>query len=326
VNDNAPAFQQTEYMVNISEAAPVGTSILTLSATDADTGSNAHVLFHVEPHPSVPDDASLFYIDAERGLLLVRQGLDREQAAQLKFVVVASNAGIPSLSSSVVVTVNVADVNDNSPTFDQTAYEASISDRAARGQFVIAVHASDDDVSDRRRLTYAVVDGNVRQAFAVDSETGVMRTANVGRRLAANVQGAYMLNVSASDGVFTAFTRVKIVVERSNSFTPVFSQSVFDADVTEKQPAGVSVTTVSATDGDDGVYGDVTYSIIGEDADELFAIDSQTGEVASVFVFIVLLSHHTVVWVVLSLLCVIYFVCFLFVSLYGYRFLSGGKR
>jgi len=38
-----------------------------------------------------------------------------------------------------------------------------------------------------------------------------------------------------------------------------------------------------------------------------------------------LLSHHTVVWGILSLLCVIFFfVCF-FVSLYGYGFLSGGK-
>ena len=107
----------------------------------------------------------------------------------------------------------------------------------------------------------------------------------MGRRLAANVQSAYVLNVSASDGVFTAFTRVKIAIEQSNSFTPVFSRSVYDADMTANQPAGVIVTTVSATDGDDGVYGDVTYSVIGEDADELFAIDSQTGEVTRMFVY-----------------------------------------
>jgi len=285
VNDNAPAFQQREYMVNVSEAAPVGTAILTLSATDADTGSNARVSFHAEPHPAAPDDVSLFYVDADRGLILLRQMLDREQAGQLRVVMVASDAGIPSLSSSVVVTVNVADVNDNSPTFDQTAYEVSISDRATRGQFVVAVRASDDDITDRGRLTYALVDGNVRQAFTVDSRTGVIRTANVGRRLAANVQSAYVLNVSASDGVFTAFTRVKIAIEQSNSFTPVFSRSVYDADMTANQPAGVIVTTVSATDGDDGVYGDVTYSVIGEDADELFAIDSQTGEVTRMFVY-----------------------------------------
>ena len=277
MNDNAPVFEQRHYVVNISEAAPVGTALLTVSATDADTGSNAHLSFRAEPHVAAPDDVALFYVDADRGLVLIRQQLDREQTTQLRFVITASDAGVPSLSSSVVVTVNVADVNDNSPTFDQSAYEASVSDRAPRGLFVIAVHASDDDVIDRARLTYAVVDGNIRQAFTIDSHTGVIRTGNVGHRLAAGVQSAYVLNVSATDGVYTAFTRVKIVIEQSNSFTPVFSHSVFDADVTEHQPAGVIVTTVSAADRDEGVYGDVTYSIIGEDDDEMFAVDSQTG-------------------------------------------------
>ena len=277
VNDNAPVFQQRQYLVNISEAAPVGTSLLTLSATDADTGFNAHLSFRAELHPASPSDVGLFYVDAERGLVLIKQSFDREQSARLRFVVVASDAGVPSLSSSVTVTVSVGDVNDNSPVFDQAAYEASVSDRAPRGQFVVAVQASDDDVTDRARLTYAIVDGNARQAFTVDSQTGVIRTANTGRHLAANVQTAYILNVSATDGVYTAFSRVRVVIERSNSFTPAFSQSVYDADVTEHQPAGVVVTTVSAADGDEGVYGDITYSMIGEDADEMFAIDSQTG-------------------------------------------------
>jgi len=282
VNDNAPVFQQSHYTVNISEAAPVGTSVVTVSATDADTGSNAHLSFRTEPHRASPGDVSLFYIDAGRGLILIRQQLDREQASQLMFVVVASDAGVPSLSSSALVTVNVGDVNDNSPTFDQTAYEASLSSRALRGQFIIAVQASDDDVTDRGRLRYAVVDGNVRQAFTVDSQTGVIRTANVGHHL----QDTYILNVSATDGVYTAFTRVKVTIEQSNSFTPVFSHSVFDADITEHQPAGVIVTTVLAADGDKGVYGDVTYSILGEDADELFAVDSQTGKLLHVVVLV----------------------------------------
>ena len=264
-------------MVNVSEAAPVGTALLTLSATDADTGSNAHLSFRAEPHRAAPEDVNLFHVDAEHGLVLIRQRLDREQAALLKFVVVVSDAGVPSLSSSVIVTVNVSDVNDNSPTFDQAAYETTVSDRAARGQFVAAVQAFDDDVTDRGRLTYAIVDGNVRQAFSIDPQTGVIQTANVAHRLAAIVQSAYILNVSATDGVYSAFTKVKVVVVRSNSFTPMFTHSVFDADLTEHQPAGAIVTAVSATDKDDGVYGDITYSIIGEDADELFAIDSQTG-------------------------------------------------
>jgi len=277
VNDNAPVFEERHYVVNVSEAAPIGTSVVTVSATDADAGSNAHLSYHAEPHPTSADDVNLFYVDGERGLVLLRQGLDREEATQLRFLIVANDAGILSLSTSAVVTVNVGDVNDNAPTFDRAAYEASISDKAPRSHFVLAVKASDDDVSDRARLTYAVVDGNVHQAFAVESKTGVIRTTSVGRHLAGGLQGPYVLNVSATDGMYSAFARVKVAVERSNSFSPVFSQSVYDADVTENQPVGVTVTTVSATDEDEGVNGDVTYSIVGEDANEMFAIDSQSG-------------------------------------------------
>lgn len=280
MNDNVPVFEQRQYVVNVSEAAPVGTAILTLSAADADSDSNAHLSFRAEPHTAAPGDVNLFHVDAERGLVLLRQKLDREQAARLRFVVFVSDAGVPSLSSSAIVTVTVGDVNDNSPTFDRAAYEVTVSDRAPHGQFVTAVQAFDDDVTDRGRLTYAIVDGNIRQAFMIDSQTGVIRTANVAQRLAVSVESAYVLNVSATDGVYSTFSQVKVIVRHCNSFTPVFSHSVFDAELTEHQPAGTVVTTASATDRDKGVYGDVTYSIVGEEADEVFAIDSQTGEMA----------------------------------------------
>jgi len=77
--------------------------------------------------------------------------------------VVASDTGVPSLSSSVIVTVYVTDVNDNQPTFDRPVYESAVSDQAPRGQFVTAVQAFDADVTDRGRLTYAIVNGNERQ-------------------------------------------------------------------------------------------------------------------------------------------------------------------
>jgi len=86
VNDNAPVFDSHQYSVNISEAAPVGTALLTLSASDADTGVNARLSYRAEPHPAAPDDVALFHVDAERGLVLIRGALDREQAARLRYV------------------------------------------------------------------------------------------------------------------------------------------------------------------------------------------------------------------------------------------------
>ena len=67
--------------------------------------------------------SSYFHIDSERGILLTKQKLDHEQKKTLDVVVVATDHGIPALSSSVNVHVIVLDLNDNAPTFDQPSYE-----------------------------------------------------------------------------------------------------------------------------------------------------------------------------------------------------------
>jgi protocadherin Fat 1/2/3 len=270
-------FESPEYVVDVSEAAPVGTSVLTVLATDADNGSNARLRYHIESDPRSSTDSNLFYIDSDRGIVLVRQRIDREQSSRLRFIVVATDSGLPTLSASAAVTVNVTDVNDNAPKFDQQSYEASISDRAGRGQFVVAVRASDVDVSDRGRLTYAIVGGNVRQAFAVDPRSGVVSVSNTARRLS-DLPSLFLLNVSATDGIFTSFARIRVVVEGSNANAPVFARAVYEVDVAENQAAGLAVASVSATDGDRGTNGEVTYRIASEDADELFDIDPKTGE------------------------------------------------
>lgn len=59
---------------------------------------------------------------------------------------------------------------------------------------------------------------------------------------------------------------------------PVFSQSSYEASVKENAPAGTHIITVNATDDDDGDFGKITYSLIGEHSTD-FHIDAQTGEI-----------------------------------------------
>jgi len=276
VNDNEPMFEVTHYTVDLSEAAPIGTSILAVAAKDADSGSNARLRYRIESLSTSSSDSNYFYVDSERGIILLRQRLDREQTDRLKFAVVATDSGIPALSALTLVTVNVTDVNDNAPKFDQPAYEAAISDRARRGQYVIAVRASDSDISNRGQLLYAIVGGNARQSFSVEPQSGVVTVSNTARRLS-DMPNSYILNISVTDGIYTSFARVRVLVEGSNAHAPVFARAVYDVNIAENQPSGFSVVSVSATDGDRGEYGNVTYRILSEDADELFVIDFKTG-------------------------------------------------
>lgn len=118
---------------------------------------NASIYFHVEP---------------DEGVIYLKRSLDAEAQPIHHLTVVASDMGVPSLSSTAHVWVTVLDMNDNAPKFEQPSYACQLSQEAVRGQFVTIVTASDADLVDQSRLAYTIVGGNEQQMFAVDGKTG----------------------------------------------------------------------------------------------------------------------------------------------------------
>ncbi|PWA32449.1 hypothetical protein CCH79_00020962, partial [Gambusia affinis] len=95
INDNSPSFKNGEKRFEISESAVTGSKFVLEKAVDLDIGRN----------------------DSE---------LDRETASEYNITVTCSDGGIPSLSSSVTLTLKISDVNDNMPVFERSSYEAYI--------------------------------------------------------------------------------------------------------------------------------------------------------------------------------------------------------
>jgi len=50
INDNAPVFTQRVYRAVMSENYAVGTSVISVSATDADIGSNGKLMYSLKQH------------------------------------------------------------------------------------------------------------------------------------------------------------------------------------------------------------------------------------------------------------------------------------
>ncbi len=270
-----PSFDSLLYVTTISESAPIGTSVLTVAATDKDSGENAHIFYRIEPINKDNNDSVFFHIDQHKGIILTKQKLDHEQKTSLQFQVTANDNGVPSLSSSVPVTVVVLDLNDNAPKFEQPVYEVTITDLVKRGQFVTIVTATDADSSDAGNLAYSIVGGNEKQAFMIDEYTGIIALSSLRRPI---LEPSYTLNVSVTDGVFNNFARVQISVESSNKYVPMFAHMIYDVDVSENLIGGQSVMTVTATDDDHGEYGKIRYEIGSEDAKETFSVDEETGK------------------------------------------------
>ncbi|XP_016835981.1 protocadherin beta-14-like [Cricetulus griseus] len=116
VNDNAPAFTQTSYTLFVQENNSPALHIGTISATDSDSGSNAHITYSLLPtHDPQLALSSLISINADNGQLFALRALDYEALQTLEFRVGATDQGSPALSSQALVRVRVLDSNDNAP-------------------------------------------------------------------------------------------------------------------------------------------------------------------------------------------------------------------
>ncbi|CAH1776950.1 unnamed protein product [Owenia fusiformis] len=279
INDKTPSFSSVSYTATVSEATTIGTSILTLSASDDDSGLNKKVYYDFMPIEEDRYDLDFFSVDRNTGVISTSQLLDHEKHQKLQFIAVVTDMGSPALSSTAPITVIVTDLNDNSPKFDQPSYEVTITDQVKRGQFITVVSASDEDSSNQGELTYSIVAGNMKQTFAIESETGLIRLSTL--RTPDLMESLYTLNVSVTDSVFTNFARVTINVKPSNKHVPQFRQSVYKVAPKEDIPIGKLITKVTADDGDNGKYGEVTYAIKSDDAEDMFRIDALTGEIFS---------------------------------------------
>ncbi|KAJ8953022.1 hypothetical protein NQ318_015384 [Aromia moschata] len=276
VNDCPPEFTQESYNVSVSEATQFGTAVLTVKAYDNDTGANQRILYSIQKDSGNATD--YFYIDENKGTIFLKQSLDHEEASSHHFVVVATDQGVTSISSTAHVWLTVLDMNDNPPKFEQSSYSCGLSVSSKRDQFVIIVKASDLDEVDQHTLRYTIVAGNEQQTFSMDPNTGIITLTNLANF---GSQHLMLLNVSVSDGVYTNFARLKIELLPANLHPPHFQDIIRDVQVPENRLPGLPVAVVNATDEDMGEFGTVTYGIHSDLLNEVFSIDKHSGRITT---------------------------------------------
>uniref|UniRef100_A0A672LHY1 Protocadherin Fat 1-like n=1 Tax=Sinocyclocheilus grahami TaxID=75366 RepID=A0A672LHY1_SINGR len=273
VNDNPPVFHTKLYNASLSEASVIGTSVLQVSATDADTGNNQVLFYQIVEDKD--KSADYFSIDRDTGTIWTTQMLDHEEKPSHKLMIRAVDGGVPALSSEVMVLIDVTDLNDNTPVFSRNVYEATVSELATRGHFVTQVQASDADNSDSGKLEFSIMSGNEGQNFAIDPNTGAIVISNHRKP---HMESLYNINVSVSDGVFRSSAIVKVNVISANFHNPAFNQVDYVVELLENSPVGTLVAEAQATDEDSGTYGRLTYHIVNDIAKDKFSI-SENGEI-----------------------------------------------
>ncbi|XP_066489731.1 cadherin EGF LAG seven-pass G-type receptor 1 [Tiliqua scincoides] len=283
VNDNAPIFVSTPFQATVLENVPLGYSVLHIQAVDADSGDNARLEYKLIElsHPSSVVSPSgvtgfPFQINNSTGWITVSSELDRETVENYHFEVEARDQGVPVMSSSASVSITVLDVNDNSPTFTEKVYQLRLNEDAAVGSSVLALTAVDRDVNSV--VTYQIASGNTRNRFAITSQSagGLITLA---LPLDYKQERQYVLTVTASDGTLFDTVQVFINVTDANTHRPVFKSSHYTVYVSEDEPVGTPIETISATDEDTGENARITYIL--EDNIPQFRIDPDTGTITT---------------------------------------------
>ncbi|XP_021070345.1 protocadherin beta-14-like [Mus pahari] len=186
INDNAPAFTQTSYTMFVHENNSPALHIGTISATDSDSGSNAHITYSLlsaeDLQLALP---SLISINADNGQLFALRALDYEALQGFEFHVGATDRGSPALSSQALVRVLVLDDNDNAPFVLYPMQNASapcteLLPRAAEpGYLVTKVVAVDRDSGQNAWLSFQLLKATEPGLFSVWAHNGEVRTTRM---------------------------------------------------------------------------------------------------------------------------------------------------
>ncbi|KAA8590065.1 hypothetical protein FQN60_013999, partial [Etheostoma spectabile] len=282
VNDNNPVFLQPSYQVPVFENVNLGTNIIRVRATDADSG-----LFAVIEY-SLVDGEGKFAIKPSTGEISILSPLDRETKDHYTLTAVArDNPGGSSNNrreNSVQVLVTVLDVNDYRPRFTEQVFSTSVFENEPSGTSVITVKAIDLDEGENGAVLYSML-GAYSDAFSLDPNTGLIRS----RRLLQSTERFNLTVVATDQGRPPLWGTADLIITviDVNDNRPVFVRPANGTiiHISEEQPPGLPVYEVHATDSDEGVNGEVRYGFLQTGAGnrdwENFRIDAMSGVITT---------------------------------------------
>ncbi|NWS99717.1 PCD23 protein, partial [Mionectes macconnelli] len=275
VNDNSPNFTSSP-LSYVMEDVEVGFLVHHVIAKDPDERRNGQVTYHILSG----NENKAFVLDKITGLLTTAQLLDREIQERYSLTVMALDDGSPALSATQVLTIIVVDVNDEIPVFTKQLYETTVHENQDPGEFVIKVKAVDQDAGLNSLLWYKILPGTGYEKFEMNSSSGeLVTTASLDRETQEvfNIKGN---SVKISIPSRSSTAQLYLTVLDENDHSPLFAKTQYQISVTEDLEEGSAILDLYASDEDDGLNGEVMYSLI-DDTFGAFAIDSVTGSIVT---------------------------------------------
>ncbi|KAM4732158.1 protocadherin gamma-A9-like isoform 26-T26 [Anableps anableps] len=283
VNDNAPVFTQKTYKAIVTENSPKGTVVVTVTASDADQGSNSKIVYSITSGND--DESRIFDINKENGEVMLTGNLDFEESRNYQLDLVASDDG--GLTDSSKLIVDVQDTNDNSPEINIMSKSNVIPENADINTVVIMINTEDRDAGDNGKVDCYT---NQNIPFMLKSSTSNFYSLVTDSELDRERASEYNITMTCSDeGLPSLSSSVTLTLQISdvNDNPPVFERSSYEAYLAENNTPGLSIFTVKATDADWNQNARVSYmleesSVNGVPVSSYVSISADSGVIHAV--------------------------------------------
>uniref|UniRef100_A0A8D0HDX4 Cadherin domain-containing protein n=1 Tax=Sphenodon punctatus TaxID=8508 RepID=A0A8D0HDX4_SPHPU len=295
-NDNAPVVALTSLTNPISEDSAPGTVIALINVNDPDSGENGKVTCHLQDNLpfKIVSSSNNYY------KLVTVSTLDRERTPQYNITVTATDKGAPPLSTQKTIQLQISDINDNPPVFEESSYTAYVPENNPAGASIFRVRASDPDLERNARITYSLLSSNVEEAplpsyISIHSETGNLYAQ---RSFDYEQLREFAVRVKAQDGGSPALSsnvsvRVFILDRNDNAPQILYPPPGAGTDgsgswemVPRSAEAGYLVAKVVAVDADSGHNAWLSYHVLQATEPGLFSLGLHSGELRTARAFV----------------------------------------
>ncbi|XP_051869378.1 protocadherin-10-like [Pristis pectinata] len=237
----------------------------------------------------VVSDQSKQYLEVnvDDGNLFVNERIDREQLCMQSLICSLSlQIALYNPEEMHGITVEILDINDNSPSFQKSEYYLHIGEQIALGARFPFESAHDPDIGTNTINTYQITP-NEHFGIKVQTRRGGSKTAELvlEKPLDREQQETFQIMVTAVDGGTprrSGTARIIITVLDANDNAPVFDHESYSATLPENAMRGTLVTKINAVDVDEGSNAELTYSFtdhVPQTLRELFRLDPKTGQI-----------------------------------------------
>ncbi|XP_060630218.2 protocadherin gamma-B1-like isoform X44 [Anolis sagrei] len=278
VNDNSPVFSQELYMVNLKENTPRGSLVVQVKATDKDAGSYGQITYNFR---NIPERArQKFSLDSKNGKITIQETLDYEEADKYLVAIEARDGG--GLAAHAKVEIKVLDENDNPPEVILASMNSPIPEDSATGTLVALINIKDKDSGGNGEITCYLKE--ILPFKVVSTPNNFYKLLTDGP-LDRESTPEYNITITGTDKGTPPLSTEKIIflkISDINDNAPAFEKSSYASYVPENNPSGSSIFHVQASDPDLERNGQITYSLLRSNIQELpllsyLSINSESG-------------------------------------------------